>query len=138
MPGGGRLGAEGEGGPGPRAFPVMEEGAWEHGFLHGSYSTSATTHLRKQEPSPPLRDQKLQQARVPGDSATPQLSLPDKADPHPRWLRCLPSVFQPVAHRVSNTGYCTERSNKVFFSQRRQPGPGTEGRSGNHPVPPST
>lgn len=56
----GQAGAEGEGCPGPHsggpvpgAFPVMEKGTWEHGFLHESYSTSATTNLRKKDrPSP--------------------------------------------------------------------------------------
>lgn len=60
VPGGEQAGAEGEGCPGPHsggpvpgAFPVMEKGTWEHGFLRESYSTSATTNLRKQDrPSP--------------------------------------------------------------------------------------
>lgn len=54
--------AQTQGGPGPGAFPVMEEGAWEHGFLRESDSTRATTSLRKQDPRPPLRNEKLQQA----------------------------------------------------------------------------
>lgn len=74
------------GGPGPGALPMMGE----HGFLRQSYSTSATTNLRKWDPNPPLRG--LSPGRLCQATAEPTR--------HPGWLRGLPTVSNPAASRL--------------------------------------